>query len=238
MKFSSASDRGLGACFRHGFTLIELLTVLVIISVLAVLTFSVLKSSRQNAKQVQSVANLRLIGAALISYTGENDGRYPLGATSDFKGPFWSDAIEPYLPDEVEGGWINSAGKTYKLSPVLVDPLVEDGFHHQITDYGANREVLVRNDGGNPLAVSAVLRPANTIAVVAGEISKASGVIASWHVETYRFISSPDSNSFAKPSDRGTRRVNAVFCDGHVESIPWEKFVENRESYLLINPTK
>lgn len=238
MNFPCASNRDRDARLRAGFTLIELMTVLFITGILAVLTLGVLTSSQQSARHIQSMANLRSIGAALISYTGDNYGRYPLEATSDFKGPFWSDSIAPYLGDEVEGGWINSKGQTYTRSPALVDPLVENGLHHQISDYGANREVLVRNDGGNPLMASAVTRPTNTIIVVAGEINKSGEHIGSWHVETYRYVRSPESDSFAKPSDRGTGRVNAVFCDGHVESIPLDKFIENRESYLLIDPLK
>ncbi len=60
-----------------GFTLIELLVVIVIISLLAAISVTGVKSAREKARQTNCMSNLRQIGVALVTYRGDHSGGNP-----------------------------------------------------------------------------------------------------------------------------------------------------------------
>ena len=60
-----------------GFTLIELLVVIVIISILAAISVTGIKSAREKARQTNCMSNLRQIGVALVTYRGDHSGGNP-----------------------------------------------------------------------------------------------------------------------------------------------------------------
>ena len=60
-----------------GFTLIELLVVIVIISILATISMTGIKSAREKARQTNCMSNLRQIGVALVTYRGDHSGGNP-----------------------------------------------------------------------------------------------------------------------------------------------------------------
>ena len=63
---------------RQPFTLIELLVVIAIIGILAALLLPALRKSRERARLVTCLSNLRQIGVGVASYAGDGDGMCPV----------------------------------------------------------------------------------------------------------------------------------------------------------------
>ena len=60
-----------------GFTLIELLVVIAIIAILAAMLLPVLAATKEKAKAIKCMANLRQCGVAIAAYANENNNFYP-----------------------------------------------------------------------------------------------------------------------------------------------------------------
>jgi prepilin-type N-terminal cleavage/methylation domain-containing protein/prepilin-type processing-associated H-X9-DG protein len=65
------------AAHRSAFTLIELLVVIGIIAVLVALLIPVVKTAREQAKNVNCASNLRQVGLSMMNYAAANDGALP-----------------------------------------------------------------------------------------------------------------------------------------------------------------
>jgi prepilin-type N-terminal cleavage/methylation domain-containing protein/prepilin-type processing-associated H-X9-DG protein len=89
---------------RRAFTLIELLVVISIIALLAALLLPVYNTVLLNGKKTQSMANMRQLGVMLVSYTGDQNGSFPLPGTL---APTWAGAASTSDTNETNA-WYNA----------------------------------------------------------------------------------------------------------------------------------
>ncbi|RRJ97314.1 prepilin-type N-terminal cleavage/methylation domain-containing protein [Opitutaceae bacterium TAV4] len=224
------------------FTLIELLTVIAIIGILAAIIIPTVGKVRQTARMTHSIANLRTIGQAILSHTGENRQRLP--ELVDIKAPedgggfgtnYWTVQIAAHLPLPIKGGWLDLDNKAFIVSPPLVSPFLKNGQHHRLGDYGANRNVIRPSDKG-ALPLAEVNRPTRTVMVAAAETRKnRTPPNGAWYFHGDAYIQNPDTDE-AAPSDHGAGKIPALFVDGHVSVFPLTEFQAIRSEILKVNP--
>lgn len=222
---------------RGGFTLVELLVVMVIVTGISAVSFSMWSSASQAGKQVACMGNLRNIGAALQIYAQENGGFYPLTTHSSTLDRAWIYALEEHL------GTFDEA----RICPA--DPKGKERLAARGTSYILNSLVFVPSVDafGRPRG-KAMNRPAN-FANPAGTLL---AVVCSDHVGTSPgndHTHSGNWNSFpairrdvatdrhGQGNPQGTKGgSNYLYADGHVRLIPGATIKELVNSG--INPAK
>jgi prepilin-type N-terminal cleavage/methylation domain-containing protein/prepilin-type processing-associated H-X9-DG protein len=157
---------------ESAFTLIELLVVIGIISILAAILFPVFARAQEKARQSVCLSNLKQISSAVMMYTQDYDGWFPLHqyptGHSDFV------ALPPAADKPWDAGnWIWSTHPYVKNWNVLTCPsaILATGYGNAnpplfYTNYTLNGYLHMKND-------SVVINPAETFMIVEGIGSRA-----------------------------------------------------------------
>src|SRR5215212_3538481 len=153
-----------------GFTLVELLVVLAILAILAALLLPVCSAVRARAQQISCLSQVRQIGQAHRLYVADHDEQLPDWFVPGPPRPspfgarrFWPELLAPYI----------GSGALF-LDPAAIWEAQDD---LRLADYalmtsgpeGSGAEAdPYRRWPGPPLALTSVVRPAETISLLDG----------------------------------------------------------------------
>lgn len=162
------------ACPAASFTLVELLVVIAIIAILAAMLLPALRGARDAAHRAACMGNQRQIGAALINYAGDSDGKFPLTGNIIANPPNsmvvlpWDSAIHTYLGGSVSQSVLLARQDNYGLDPTITPT-------HPVPVLRCPADTLQRNvfgmrwactyvmNGGREMGMSGVSDPANNL---------------------------------------------------------------------------
>ncbi len=210
---------------RRGMSLIELLVVIAVIGILTGLLFHVIGKARDAARSSHCASNLRQLGAALLLYSQDNQGKYPPSC----------DRIMDFLPEYLTAA--NNSRFTELSRRIACPSATSPGYNPQSTNpattaslravgYGANPAVFpvdsphaASSDEGppppevrTPLLVSNIGRPSEVI-LMADAGQQETGV-------SPRFVSF-QYDEFRTTSPANPDNANEVVPASHLSTPAW-----------------
>jgi len=242
------------------FTLIELAVVVAIIAILAVLASGPLTRMREKSQAAKCAANLKAIGAATGMYLAENNGFLPAvynaaspgsGGSSGDNNPAWYWNLAPYLGvarwDTVtqylgpQGGRVAGpnvftcpAHGSKEAQPIKFPSLIPVSY--AFSTLLSSAPVIASNSTQTTrrYSIAMIKSPSKKIWLSDSPHPTSLNVsIARWAVDA--------SDSYAWPRQAFTRHAgsgNALFFDGHVESIAYTNIASSNSSATSSNVTK
>ncbi|HEY6225701.1 MAG TPA: prepilin-type N-terminal cleavage/methylation domain-containing protein [Verrucomicrobiae bacterium] len=200
-----------GSRFERGFTFVELLVVASIVFILSSFLLPALRNAKGSGRSTRCQTNLRQIGIALNIYTTEC-GAYPLGGPW----PFSTNA------DLMQGWWLAAVKKNVRDNwDVLICP---------------KSSIYAYNTSGTGFSVDAQRGYGLTSTYVQqlhdSDVRVPSDMLAIGESRCLRIIGFgrpgvPAGPDYDPTGPHPTRRSNAVFCDGHVESSASDRIAKD-----------
>ena len=223
--------------FRHvrpaaiKFTLIELLVVIAIIAILAAMLLPALNKARDKARAVSCVSNLSQISKLMTFYHGDYDDFYPSPGGAGIY-PNWLIQITTiyFFNNDPDVAWrAHEADKNLiTRCPVRSIPnaehYVKNDNRHTWVMYGINYLHLGAGADKTKLGkkLSRISQPSRTLMAADSTAETKWGHLISW------------GWADAYPYARHSGRSNAIWLDGHVQSIPTAALINNENEYWKV----
>ncbi len=203
---------------RAAFTLIELLVVIAIIAILAAILFPVFARAREKAMQASCSSNLKQIGAAMLMYAGDYDGKlYGYDATQlapEYAGYGMWFKLQPYVKDSGVFDCPTSPDETGDLKSAA------DWYNRYDGNYGWPYDGIE----GSVCRLWNLEYPAETyMAFDSGDQSVRPGD-NNWAGLMEELDLDWDSKK--EGANRHNGGVNVAFCDGHVKWLNLPDFLK------------
>jgi len=192
------------------FTLVEMIVVLAIIAIMMSITYPVYTSISQRAKATKDMSNLRQIALATQMYMNDNSGVFPGSATVT-----WMLQLE--LNQKYLSAW------RVLESPFDKRSTSELGGANAAISYGINSNVY---SAGVAISADKITKPTAFITFAPAQASTAtvsfSGVgNSSVPGVTVLAAASVPGGSAQGGTHNNRAKINALFADWHVETMPW-----------------
>lgn len=187
---------------QHGFTLIELLVVISIIAVLAAMLLPAVSTVKALARSSSCQSQLRQIGAAYVAYASDMDDLIPdaVGFGGGLSTTHWTARVASYLELDTS--------KRSLLSCPAWNP--EPGWWSNF-GYGVNTNL---NKPDQPDQTNRINYGARTQAMVHFALNRIS-----FKPTRLLLVDASDYHTGAVHLQRHAGRSNALFVDGHVQSL-------------------
>jgi prepilin-type N-terminal cleavage/methylation domain-containing protein/prepilin-type processing-associated H-X9-DG protein len=198
------------SCLFRAFTLIELLVVIAIIAIVAALAVPAYTGITERAKATKDLSNLRQIGLAMQTYLNDKDDVLPGINAAPGIGTDLNPVIYPkYI------------GKTRKVFQSPFDKRPASETDSAPVSYGINQNMYDLINGN----MAKVVSPSSTILIAPNYTVSPTGS-PSWPslaAAAPYVLNLPVGGGagMTKGPQRNGTQINALFCDLHVETMPF-----------------
>lgn len=210
--------------FRSGFTLIELLVVIAIIAILAAILLPVFAQSRENARKVQCLSNLRQIGMGAMMYSQDYDNMVmPIATFSGMTVYYWWASFNGLTNTRDERGGLlypYMRNSIIQACPSFANDLRPTVGH---TGYGYNYRYLspyVQTGPYTydirPVSLASIQTPAQTVFLA--DAARLNYRLQPPRLESETFLEPPSANA-PRFHGRHLGRGNVAWADGHAGSF-------------------
>jgi len=209
--------------FSRAFTLIELIVVLAIIAILMSMIYPMYTSMSERAKATKDMSNLRQIGLATQLYMNDNGGVL-FSTTASWMSQLYNADPPPAPPKYLSSWGVFVSPFDRPISPRTSSPKNANS----AVSYGINGTsgvVGMSADRISKPTVFIVFAPTQASGTAVsfqgiGNTTNQANLAASSNVKVVAATSTPGGTAVGG-THNSRSRINAIFADWHVETMPW-----------------